>query len=393
MIKKTIFLALIAAACSCYKNHETAETAREPSGVEYSFTRAVAPADRTTYTFASYKADKNGDYGPNPDMTGGQKPVGNYAYLDDPVYKGIFQPCIVGAGHKFVSVHAQSGQALLDGTFRTVCIHPAVGFTSHSSAELMAVRFERGDEVHISEPFDMKISGYTLVPLPSASSEEGLPLRDLRSKVVFDIVKGNARTNFTISDFSLENAGEWGWYMPMSRETKIAYIASEPENIYDKDNNPTQGNIEPLTVSQSDPAAGDGDLYHNAAATGVNDVVYTTGNGAANGFFFFSNDYTTDTCLTPRLAMNISFDGGATSQVMRIPFSIKMKGGTRYRFKLTVLSVAIRVTFTVVEWDGADDAGNPIGGGVDEIHLGTWTVEGWQPGNGGSTEGIGGTNP
>lgn len=400
MLRKVIYFTLIAALYSCGKDEPDSPAAQDPAAVDYLFTRADTspPAEGTAYTFISYNRNGDGSFGPNPDGSGNQKPVGHYAYMGNPAYKGILQPCTVDAGGAFVSGPTPAnGQALYDGLFRTVCVHPAITLTAYtdpSGDTYRLIRFRRGDEVYISEPFDMNIDGYTLVALPEKNDGEGLPLHDIRSKVVFDIVRGNTTTNFAVNGFTLENAGAWGWYCPATQKTRIGYIDAEPDNIYDKDYNPTPGNSAALAVSPDGrlPSEGGYDLYYDASATAVGGIVYTTGYGADNGFFFFSNDYVTDTYLTPRLAIDMSFDGDSY-QTMRIPLGIGMVGGMRYRFRLTVYSSSIRATFRVIPWAGDDDPGGTIGGPAEEIPLGTWTVDGWQPGNGGRTEGIGGDIP
>lgn len=384
---------------ACQKGqHDGGTDGREQKGevrpADYRFTRAGgAVPDGTAYTFVSYNKNKDNDtYGPNVTTLDGQFPVGQYAYLSNPVYKGILQPCEVDDGngtntgipYHFTARNPQRGQALFDGDFKTVCVYPAMPLTGVSGGK-DRVLFARGQECYASDPFQMRVDGYEIFDLDGAGAHS---LTELRSKVIVDFVQGSANP-FTLKDAKLVNPGKWGWYHPLHQMTSVSYDIDDPANIYDRISNPTEGDEEALGFSNNYPGT-PGDLYETGL-TGEGAVLYTTGYDEKDGFYFFSHDYQLSSLPQPGLAFSIDMAGGSFKIV--VPLNITMERGYCYRFKLTVESVAIRVSFQVADWETGTIINDQIGGGKPEI-LGVWTVGGWVPGSpGGSGSDIGTPNP
>lgn len=365
-----------AALTACEKAAHTPEPEGEPRQVEYGMTRAggTVPADGTAYTFVSYNRNSDGTYGPNTSVGNAsypQKPVGRYAYLADPQYKGILQPCEVddavgtatGIPYSYNGRAPQKGQSLYDGDFRTVCLWPALPVVSAPGGS-HRVLFNRADEFYASEPFDMRVDGYEIFEL-DLDDNGNRPLAEVRSKIVVDFVQGTA-SPFTIRDLRLMNPGVWGWYQPLLRHTDISYDAGDAENIYERGVNETPGN-------EIDASA----MITATGLTGKGKTVYTTGDGVDDGFFFFSCDYQLDVLPQPGLAFLLDMNG--SSFKITVPTNITMQRGQAYRFRLTVESVVIRATFEVVDWDTGEPVTDPDLGGSQEQILGTWTPDGWIP--------------
>lgn len=406
---------------ACHKGGNDPVPAVDPVlyDVSYGLTRAGAdaPADGTAYTFVSYA--KSGDtYNVNPNWGSNQRPVGHYAYLADEIdYHGILQPCVVTndgvtntttgiptpiAPYEFEKRDNDSkwGQGLLNNDYRTVCIYPAKPLVPNGYGSYR-VLLSRDEVLMASDPFDMQVQGYQIFELGEEDTDgcNKLPIHDVRSKVLLDIVQGTNNT-FTITDPVLENAGVWGWYHPLLQITSISYDDSTTHtppdglskgsgmyNVYDKTENPTAGSNVQLVISEDDPSAGTSDLYLNTSAQVKDGVVYTTGSGDDDGLFFFANDYPSDNFLQPGISFTL--DMGGSQFPITIPLSIKMERNVCYYFRLTVESVVISVTFQKTGWisAGNDDT---IGYPAPEI-LGTWELTGWVPGYTDPNEEIGGS--
>lgn len=388
-------LAFAAAGCSD-DGQKQVPAIHELNEIGYG-TRAggTPPADGTSYTFISYNEDpENGGFYPytltsedENAATYHQKPVGYYAYMSDAQYKGILQPALlddrVGTAtsipYGIISRKALNGQALYNGTFRTVCLQPGIGIVRNGD-------FERGlfsldQEAYATEPFDIKVDGYEIFEL-DVEGEGPRQLIDLRSKVVMDFVQGGSET-FTISAPVQINAGVWGWYHPLLQDNMISYDAADPGNIYDFRTNPTAGNERALTMSNNYGSVA-GDIY-STGATGVNSVVYTTGKAFSDGVFFFPNNYLESKVLQPSIAFTLHRNGSSYDVV--IPLNIEMKRGVCYNFRLIFTSASVKVTFRVAPWQLGQDENEDIGS--ESQILGIWTVRGWLPGNTSGSEDIG----
>lgn len=404
-----IITAILAVACSKPEHPETPADGGVLRDVRYSLTRAglPTPAEKTTYTFVSYNRNSDGTYGPNTTTSDAssnaaykQQPIGYYAYLSDAEYYGILQPCEVddaygtkeGVPYGFVKREPQEGQALYDGNFRTVCLHPAMPVERIVATGSDRVRFERTEALYASEPFDMRVDGYEIFeldleadpdtnPTNDPDLRKNRPLIEVRSKILVDFVQGSDY-EFTLDNVRLTNPGAWGWYQPLLQVTNVSYMDSaDPDDIYETDINETAGNEIALNVSSDD---GDASVelydYTDPDNTVKGDVLYSTtsrtlGESDGCGFFFFSNDYTKGNLLEPGIAFDLLMNGEGFA--ITVPLTMHMQRGYAYRFRLTVESLVIRATFQVVDWETGQAITDPdLGGGQEQI-LGIWTPEGW----------------
>jgi hypothetical protein len=434
--------ALWLAGCAKENGGAAVPPVGDPVEIAYSLTRAAGepipapPADGTAYTFVSYNRNADASYGPNPqvDSPDDQRPYGYYAWLSDPAYKGILQPCdpadLVNDRTKANTTtprNPANGQGLYNGQYMTVCLHPAVDLQGNGNGS-MCLLLTRDDYRLASDPFPMNVQGYEVFPLPEPYNEvdghsSAVPIRDVRSKVFFDVIQGNPNA-FTVTEPTIVNGGYWGWYHPLAQTTVISYDKGDGYdatlpyhsettadndgtngqtktgryNIYDRDRNPTPGSSEGLDMTTdmsglNDPAVqGLANTFYGPAtfaipADGEGEVIYTTGRKAGDGIFLFANDYSSNEFLQPSLTFKIDMGGSRFNIV--IPLAIKMEANHAYLFRLTVESVVIRVSWQVVPWNGHDHSGG-IGEDADNI-LGTWTPEGWTPYD--HTEDIGTPEP
>lgn len=430
-----LFAALGLAGCARDTGGTPEPPAGEPVEIVYSLTRAVGepipepPAEGTAYTFVSYNRNSNdGTYGPNPlegVNAGLQRSYGYYAWLSDPDYKGILQPCNLAdlandrtQANPANPRNSANGQGLYDGWFQTVCLHPAIGLEDNGYGA-KSVLFTRNDYRLASDPFEMNVRGYEVFPLPEPYDEvdgysSAVPIRDIRSKVFFDVIQGTPYP-FTITEPTIVNGGFWGWYHPLAQTTLVSYDKGDaydttrpyhddaattdndganglPKtgryNIFDRVRNPTVGSSEALNTSTdmsglNDPAAQAlpntfyGPATFSPSADGEGEVIYTTGRRAGDGIFLFANNYTSNDFLQPSLTFKVVMNGEPFD--ILIPLAVEMEANHAYLFRLTVESSVIRVSWRVVAWNGHDYSDNDVGGDPDRI-LGVWTQpEGWTP--------------
>lgn len=427
--------------CADDPQQPTVPLAGEPSAIAYAVARAAGenapapPEEGTAYTFVSYRytagnAEDPASYGPNYEYQTNQS-LGYYTYLhDQDIWKGIMQPCSVEAPNTRWKVQERevapdpgsatvNGQALLSGAYMSVCMHPAVDLFNNGSGSFRML-FTRTDERYVSDPFRINVQGYEVFPLPEPYNDgkSTLPIRDIRSKVWFEIIQGSNR-QIRILEPQLLNAGYWGWYHPLLRNTQISYeagtqyetttefhdddltapgddsAATTPKtgrySIYDKDD-PHYQNATSVEVLDEQPGAAPtngtghpdtiyGPVEFTQPADGKGQVIYTTGRGAEQGIFFFANDYrSTDKYLQPGINFKLQMGEGTDTGEFRIniPFDIDMKPNHAYLFRLTVESSVIRVHFRTMPWEGTHDNGGDIGNNNDWITLGLWTVTGWE---------------
>lgn len=442
MKRNILFAIAILALWGCSK--EALAPVETPTGdlypINYSVTRSIGenapapPEEGTAYTFVSYRYN-SGDitnplnYGPNYEYYSNRS-LGYYTYLqDENTWKGILQPCNIEEPNTRWKVQERevtpdptnpgvNGQALLNGDYMSVCLHPATDLFNNGAGSFRLL-FTRTDERYASDPFHINVQGYEVFSLPEPYNDgkNTIPLRDIRSKVWFDIIQGTNH-KFRIIEPQLINAGYWGWYHPLLRNTQISYeagtqyettdefhyddltgpgddsAATIPKtgrySIYDKDDPYYQNatSVEMLDIeSGAAPTDGNGapDTIYGPVefgnpADGNGQVIYTTGRGSEQGIFFFANDYrSTDKYLQPGIFFKLQLgDGLDMSQYnINIPFDIDMKPNHAYLFRLTVESAAIRVHFRTMPWEGSHNNGGNIGDNDDWITLGMWTVAGW----------------
>lgn len=354
------------------------------------------PVNGATFTFVSYHAHEDGTTSLIPDSDKDQQPIGRYAWLSDGKYKNILQPCDLNNDYTYAGRNPQNGQALLNGDYMTVCLHPAVPVEGNGRGA-HCVPFKRDDVVMASEPFGMSVKGYEVFSLPVKFS-----VTEIRSKILLEFEQGGDN-EITIENVSLMNPGYYGWYHPLTGSTDISYNESNPKDIYDYENRDQLDNtFVSMDVSDNpgdyDPnsandKSGAFDIYETGE-TGKGAIVYTTGKKNADGLFLFANDYESD--YFPQIGLTFDFYSGSDPEVKQasIPLNINMKHGECYRFKLTFTSTEIKVSYSIRPWDGDGvDDDQTIGGNPPEIPFGSWSIKEWDSGEGGGEIGIGKPKP
>ncbi len=362
MKRLVLFAIILTAVVSACSKEVGAPAVLPAEEIGYLFPQAGAPAENTTYTIISYRLG----YATDPDVSGSQRPEGYYAYQDGAV-GNVLVPADVDASYAFVARNNAKGQALTAGNFQTALISPAVKLESTpiingTSLWSKRVRFKKDQQIMASDTFFMAVSGYQLFQIP-----DNLPIRDIRSKVVFDIYQG-ASSAFTISNCKLLNAGNDGWYHPLLGVTDISYgTVGQPDFSYTSGDEQTC----PMVSTGNAPAA--------------DTKMYSSGD-----VYVFAADYSSEQTLSLGLLFDLSMD--SYSVPVNIPISIKMEMSKRYLFKLTVKSKIIRLSYVVTDWFDEYTDDRDIGGPDVEIHLGTWDAGNWIAGGGGSGD-IGEVNP
>lgn len=385
-MKKILFYTtiLIISAVACTK--DPVEEEITPNQIEYLVTRGITPLDAPsndyTYTIVSYNRNSdNTTYGPNVSTEShylsalyDQIPVGYYAYYADAKYKGVLQPADIDGDypHQAFSRDAKKGQGLYDGFFRTYYLHPAVPFTYSEDLRNNRVSFARRNPLYSSEHFDMQVNGYEIFDVDLTVGNSSA-LTEVRSKVLLEFVQGTGQS-FTITDVRLINAGEYGWYHPLLQNTKVSYDLSNEGNIYDRIENQTAGNSVSIPILATYPTTPTGDCLYTTGSSGIGATVYNTYSGTNDGLFFFSNDYQQDALLQPGITFKLSV-GGSTAFDVTIPLNLTMLRNYVYRFKLTVESTSINVSFKEIIWNSVpiiDDIG-----GIESKIYGVWRADGW----------------
>lgn len=443
MKKYLVYITAMMALCGCTHEQDApvVPPTDELSPIYYSVTRAAGenapapPEEGTAYTFVSYRYNSGSltdplNYGPNYQYAN-SRTLGYYTYMhDETIWKGIMQPCNIELPNTRWKTQGRevspdpnnpdvNGQALANGNYMSACLHPAVDLFNNGSGSFR-ILFTRTDERYASDPFPINVQGYEVFPLPEPYNDDKhtIPIRDIRSKVWFEIIQGTNH-NFRIVDPQLINAGYWGWYHPLLGNTQISYeagtkyettgefhddnlsgpgddsSATTPKtgrySIYDKDD-PYYQNATSVEALDVDPGAAPKDgngtpdtIYgpeeFTNPADGKGKVIYTTGHGSEQGIFFFANDYrSTDKYLQPGIYFKLQMgEGNDTGEFkINIPFDIDMKPNHAYLFRLTVESSVIRVHFRTMPWEGSHNNGGDIGHNDDWMTLGLWTVDGWE---------------
>lgn len=431
MKRAILYTFALAALCGCVEEPagtQIVEPTDELTPITYGVTRAKGenapppPPEDQVFTFISYPLSSGTagivtNYYPNAAM-GYNKHQGYYTYLpDEDVWGGVMQPCSIEAPNtRWSSTERdpQQGQALANRQYMSVCLHPAVElFNNGAGSERML--FTRRDVRYASAPFAINVQGYQVFALPEPYDDgTTLPLRDLRSKVWFEVIQGTDR-EFRITEPKLINAGFWGWYHPLLETTQISYergsrydsgsnefhdetldqpgddsSVTTPKTgryrIYDKADPVFQSETseEALTIVP-DAAPNDGsglpDTFYGPATYGKGNTIYETGRNFEQGIFFFANNYRTSTdYLQPGIYFELEMGEGdeVSNFKINIPFDIDMEPNHAYLFRLTVESAAIRVHFRPAPWEGVHANGGDIGGDdTPWTLLGTWESAGW----------------
>lgn len=425
MRKELLYTAVFALLLGCAK--EPAATSPTDSGelvpVSYSLTRALGenapapPAEGTAYMFVSYwRNNVLGDvfdpvnYRPNPD---GGKPTGHYAYMpSQDKGTGILQPCDPSSpNNRWNSTKrdASRGQGLINGDYLSVCMRPAVDMWNNGDNSYR-VLFQRKDERMASDPFPISVRGYEVFPLPEPYDDgQTVPIRDIRTKVWFDIIQGTDR-EFRIHEPQLANAGYWGWYHPLLQNTQISYQKGdryETSAEFHSDSTTDDPDADPKTgryaiykkddpaflfaesseaiATSPNPAPTDGtgapDTIYGPVSFGTpsdgnGKAIYSTGRGIEQGIFLFANNYkSTNNYLQPGVSFRLEMNGSEFN--IYIPFDIDMKANHAYLFRLTVESAVIRVHFRTVDWYGENENDHNVGT-PEWIQTGVWTAAGWE---------------
>ena len=363
-------LAIPLLIASCSKEGAAPEEKGVPIGIDYG-SRADGHSGATktgrTFTVVSYPELTN-----EPVSTDSQRPTGFYVY-DEAAVGGIFIPADVTptVPHSYVQRNPAKGQALLAGNYRTALVSPAYPMTASTQLGSQRIVFQRTEEIFSCPWFPMTVTGYEVFALP-----DDLEMRDLRASVLLEIWQGGT-SGYVVQNGSavaekgnLLNAGTYGWFHPLHRQTTLSYGTLASPSF-------DGGGTEEIDI----PATGN---------TGTGIMTHAT-----DEIYVFSAEYSSEYVLPMAFAFDLLMDGQTDPFRLNIPLSIDMAMGKRYKFKLTVKSRGVILSYTVKDWNtGYDDTGEEIGGDGDiEIPYGQWTAEGgWKPG-GDNSDTIGETTP